>query len=229
MKGYKYILFCLPALLYMACDSNSIEDYELGAKLNFYSYRTVNNVPEKLCSYSDEDYVKGVTEKLDSVRVDIMGVAQDENRTFYCKVDFKADEPHMQILLEEQYVMPSERYSTFIKFKILPPPAFEIRHLTNISFDYSRITEDFTPGLTELQTCIVRCTYRIRPDVWHNSVWGDYSNGKYKFMMDKFKDVYGNIKRTAANLTYIKKQYEEYRKNNPPILDDQYPPQEIKF
>ena len=229
MKKFRYILFCLPALLCVACDSNIIDEYELGAKLNFYSYRTVNNVPEMLCHFSDEDYVNGVTEKLDSVRVDIMDVAEEKDRPSYCTTDFQENEPHVEVLLEDQYVMPAGQYAVNIRFKVCPPSVFGVRHRTNIRFDEVKNAVNFTPGLTERQTCIVSCTYLIRPDVWHDPFWGAYSNGKYKFMMDEFKAVYGNIKRNNVNKTFIKAQYEEYRKTNPPIMDDQIPAQEIKF
>lgn len=229
MKPYKSILCWLPALLCLACDSNPIDEYELGAKLNFYSDRTLNNVPENICLFSDKDYVNGITEKTDSVRVDIMGNAQEEDRFFYCTTAFETDRPHVEVRLEERYVMPAGEYAVYIRFKVSAPERFDVAHVTSLCFDYERNSPLFGTGLSEQQTCRITVSYLIRPDVWHESTWGAYSNGKYKFMMDEFKDVYGNIKRTFANKVFIKKQYEEYRKNNPPILDDQLPAQEIKF
>lgn len=228
MKRY-ILLFWLPALFCMGCDSNHIDEYELGAKLNFYNSRTVDNVPEKLCLFSDMDYLNGVTERLDSVRVDIMGVAEKEERPFYCRVEFNEDEPHVRVTLEDQYVMPAEQYSTYIKFRVGIPSEFDVRHITEIKFDHTQQVTGFTPGLVETQTCRINALFQIRQNVWHREVWGEYSNGKYKFMMDEFKNVYGNIKRTYTNRVFIKNRYEEYRKNNPPIMDDQYPPQEIQF
>lgn len=229
MKQGKYILCWLPVLLCLACDSNPIDEYELGAKLNFYNSRMINQVPEKICQFSDEDYVNGVAERLDSVRVDIMGNAQEENRFFYCTTAFETDRLHVEVQLEDRYVMPARSYSVYIQFKVRAPERFGIDHVTSLCFDNDRNSPFFSAGLSEQQTCRIIVSYLIRPEVWHETIWGTYSNGKYKFMMDEFKDVYGNIKRTYANRVFIKKQYEEYRKNNPPILDDQIPAQEIEF
>lgn len=229
MKHRKYILCCIPVLLCLACDSNHIDNYSLDPKLNFYSNRKVNNIPEMICLFSDEDYVNGITAKVDSVRVDIMGDAQEEDRYFYCTTAFEKDQPHVEVLLDDRYVMPARSFSVYIQYKMLAPERFNVTHITSLCFDYDRNSPMFSAGLSEQQTCRINVSYRIRPDIWHESTWGTYSNGKYKFMMDEFKDVYGNIKRTYANKTFIKKQYEEYRKNNPPILDDQIPAQEIQF
>ena len=61
---------------------------------------------------------------------------------------------------------------------------------------------------------------QIRRTNWNEWQWGEYSDAKYFFMMDHFKATIDDIPEGDETQKEIYDAYEEYKKNNPPLLDD---------
>lgn len=90
----------------------------------------------------------------------------------------------------------------------------------DICFDLDNPLHQFDPGREDKEVLSLEVHYVIKRTNWNDYQWGEYSDAKYFFMMDHFKATIDDIPENEDTQKEIYDAYEEYKKNNPPLLDD---------
>ena len=90
----------------------------------------------------------------------------------------------------------------------------------DICFDLDNPLHQFDPGREDKEVLPLEVHYVIKRTNWNDYQWGEYSDAKYFFMMDHFKATIDDIPENEDTQKEIYDAYEEYKKNNPPLLDD---------
>lgn len=90
----------------------------------------------------------------------------------------------------------------------------------DVCFDLDNPLHQFDPGREDKEVLPLEVYYVIRRNNWNEYQWGEYSDAKYFFMMDHFKATIDDISEGRETQKEIYDAYEEYKKNNPPLLDD---------
>lgn len=217
MKKYRFLLLALVSFfLYAGCEENDIALYNETPRLNFvYSNTEVHFV--------DSDYVKGHTEKELELIVGLQGDSLREERTFCLKVqpdegyNLKAD-----VSCAEKYVFPANVSSHIVTVKVRRPEKLTggSSCQTDVFFDLDNPLFQFDPGREDKASLPIKVYYTIKRNDWYSYYWGEYSDAKYFFMMDYFKATYDEIPSTKEDRNKLYDAYEEYKKNNPPLLDE---------
>lgn len=213
------------ALLLIGCKQQEIEMYDQTPRIDF-----VGSGAEEII-FRDTTYVKNITELTGDVTVSIVGAAQDKPLSFSLTLipDPEAEKP-ATITLSNPYQLPAEAYTANPPIRVTRPTEFDKAYTAFLGFEEANgSTHQFDKGRVEFERKKVSVIFRINPGVWDNRMLGLYSNGKYKFIMDTLGKVYNDIERDDETRQLLYDAYEEYRKNNDPILDDETPRREIAF
>lgn len=220
MKKYKLLLlFLVLSLGYIGCDENEIALYDEAPRINFlYSAREY--------TFRDTDYVKGnVLHELD-IEVQLQGYLLTESRDFVVKTQEGGGyTTPAEVVLPPKYTYSSldtnvQRIIFSVKRPDKPTKADEPEGIL-LKFDLENPAHQFAAGRMDCDSCRVTVKYNLTPTeaTWNANWWGDYSVGKYFFMMDYFKTVYKDMER--ERLSELKEAYEEYKQAHGPILDDE--------
>lgn len=220
MKKYKYLLLLLVlGLGYTGCEENEIALYNESPRINFlYSANSY--------TFRDSDYVKGNEFHELSIEVELQGYLLEKPMDFVVKT--QAGEGFVkqaEIVLPEKYTYSlldtNKQWIAFkVKRPVMPTPANEPEGAL-LKFDLENPAHQFAPGRTDMDSCIIEVYYTLTPTgaTWNASWWGEFSAGKYLFMMDYFKMVYKDMERDR--LDELKQAYAEYKQVHGPILDDE--------
>ena len=173
--------------------------------------------------FRDSDYVKGNTEKEWLLRVDLQGYRLTEDKSFCMKVrpndayTLKAD-----VSFAEQYMFPKDSIHQIFTIKVARPENLTTTkaYQADICFDLDNPLHQFDPGREDKEVLPLEVHYVIKRTNWNDYQWGEYSDAKYFFMMDHFKATIDDIPENEDTQKEIYDAYEEYKKNNPPLLDD---------
>ena len=211
MKKYRFLLLLFVlGFIYMGCEENDIDVYDETPRLNLY-YRNL------AVHFRDSDYVKGNTEKEWLLGVDLQGYRLTEDKSFCMKVrpndayTLKAD-----VSFAEQYMFPKDSIHQIFTIKVARPENYQ----ADICFDLDNPLHQFDPGREDKEVLPLEVHYVIKRTNWNDYQWGEYSDAKYFFMMDHFKATIDDIPENEDTQKEIYDAYEEYKKNNPPLLDD---------
>ena len=190
--------------------------YDETPRLNLY-YRNL------AVHFRDSDYVKGNTEKEWLLGVDLQGYRLTEDKSFCMKVrpndayTLKAD-----VSFAEQYMFPKDSIHQIFTIKVARPENLTTTkaYQADICFDLDNPLHQFDPGREDKEVLPLEVHYVIKRTNWNDYQWGEYSDAKYFFMMDHFKATIDDIPKNEDTQKEIYDAYEEYKKNNPPLLDD---------
>ncbi len=206
--------------LLLSCRQNEIEEYTEIPRIGFENSSNLGYVPERYILFTDEDYLKQVTEKTDSVKVELMGKALDESRTCcFRKVEETDEEQALQMNVPDEIVVRPGIYSVYLKYKVYCPKFSGREYSSVLEFDTERPEHGFAVGKSEGNRVRIIGEFRLKPIDWNN-YFGVYSDGKYRFMLDFFGGIYSSIGNTAENRRLIREAYAEYRLTNDAIVDD---------
>ena len=217
MIRYRFLLLLFVlGLAYTGCEENEIEVYNETPRLNFYRGNTS-------VSFRDSDYVKGHTEKELLLRVDLQGDSLVADKNFCLKV--QPNETYSlkaNVSFEEKYLFPANAINQIIAIKVARPENLTTTTacMADVCFDIDNPLHEFAPGREDKASLPVEVYYRVRRDDWNTNQWSEYSDSKYFFMMDHFKATIDKIPVGKATQKEIYDAYEEYKKNNPPLLDE---------
>lgn len=219
MKKYKFLLlFPVIVLSYIGCEQNEIALYNESPRINFLWSR-------QSYTFQDTDYVKGHEYKELKIEVGLQGYLLQSPLDFVVKTEAgRAYGTRAEVVLSPKYTytaLDTNRQWIFFKVKRpeKPTPANEPEGAI-LKFDQSDPAHRFAPGRVDIDSCRIEVSYDIRPTdaMWNARRWGDYSSGKYFFMMDYFKTVYKDME--AGRLAELKQAYEAHKRIHGPILDD---------
>ena len=208
MKKYRFLLLLFVlGFIYMGCEENDIDLYYRNLAVHF----------------RDSDYVKGNTEKEWLLGVDLQGYRLTEDKSFCMKVrpndayTLKAD-----VSFAEQYMFPKDSIHQIFTIKVARPENLTTTkaYQADICFDLDNPLHQFDPGREDKEVLPLEVHYVIKRTNWNDYQWGEYSDAKYFFMMDHFKATIDDIPENEDTQKEIYDAYEEYKKNNPPLLDD---------
>lgn len=217
MMRYRFLLLLFVlGLVYTGCEENEIEVYNETPRLNFYRGNTTVH-------FRDSDYVKGHTEKELLLRVDLQGDSLWADKNFCLKI--QPNETYSleaNVSFEERYLFPANVINQVIAIKVTRPENLTTTkaYMADVCFDIDNPLHEFEPGRKDKASLPVEIYYRVRRDDWNTKQWSEYSDSKYFFMMDYFKATIDNIPIGEATQKEIYDAYEEYKKNNPPLLDE---------
>lgn len=221
------LIWLVMVLCVIACNQNEISRYHSKPRLDF--------LQNEYFSFTDKDYVAGLNGedafKEFGVNTQLLGDRLETPLNYCIKwVKDTVSGLNTEVLLQDIYVFPADTISTLTKFRIKRPAEVGKNFVMNLTFDNKNENHQFETGRLEYSVCQVRVNLSIKPADWGVKChWGTYSNNKYLFMMDHFKKVYDDTPQTDENLNWIAEQYKEYRKTNPPLMDDEKEPVEITF
>ena len=216
MKRNIFILGIL-CLLY-ACNTSEIIKYGERPRINFENTSKLNITVQHYVYFTDEDYLNGVTQKSDSLKLELMGEASAEALKCCFKLINEQNAP--DITFPEYVELPAGAYETYVVVKVKRPERTDSRFVVTLGIDTENPLHDFDLGKCEGQQLEIVGEFRLKPVGWNN-YFGAYSDGKYCFMLDFFKGTYGSIGNTSNNRALVREAYKEYRLTNPAILDEE--------
>lgn len=217
MNNRKYIYILLLSVLYFGCNTNEIELYNEEARINFAS-----GLETKI--FRDSDYVRNHLEYKQAVKVQIQGNKMLKNKDFCFMVDKSVKYKKIaEAAVEEVYTYNALDTNTQIVYVTVRRPNELVKDhplQVNIKFDLSNPKHKFAPGRIDRDSCRIDVLYNIKPTEWNSFKWGEYSDGKYFFVMNVLKKTYSEIEDEDKDYNLVSEQYKEYLKKNSPILDD---------
>lgn len=220
MRKYVFLwmfLFCL------GCEQNDIAEYQEEPRINFmYSVGKVR--------FSDQDYLNDRLWTEASVEIQLIGRFLLHPLTYCLKAEPEEETVYVaQVRCEEAYTMLADTSEMRAVVTVERPGLLDVVYKTVVVFDMNNSLHQFARGKSESLEYEMTVEYKIKPNSWNSEFFGEYSNSKYKFMMDEFGTVFENIPLTSESKDRVRKAYARYRENNPPLMDDQDPQQEIVF
>lgn len=217
MNKLIYVALVLWSMM-IGCKQNDIEVYGEEPRIEFAETR-VNAV------FDDNDYIGGVTEKTLELKVRSLGYALKTPLNYVLDIVDEVD----GVGFEPFYEYPSESEVAVALVKVQRPAFIGSSKNFKLTFDMENDSNDFLAGRFENLNCDITVTYNIRPSGWDENLWGIYSNSKYVFMINHFNKVYAELEQTKEERDQVRKAYDEYRKDNPPLMDDEKDQNEIVF
>lgn len=219
MKKILLVLNLLFASFAMTgCSEEEIAFYDQDVRLNF-SWTGI------YFSFTDADYLNGKTDSIVKVSVQIQGYLLDKPRTYCLKnVEYEGYKSMAQVeFLENPYTFKKiEGITDSLYVRVLrpekPTDGIEKACASLIVFDLENPAHQFGKGREDKSTIKVIPQWTFKPNYWDDSKWGKYSFGKYRFMIDTLQVLYSDM---WGKEEMVAKAYVEYKKNNPPILDDE--------
>lgn len=213
------IVFSCGLFLLLACWQNEIEEYAEIPRIGFENTSNVGGCPERYVLFTDEDYLKRITVKTDSVKVELMGYALETPGTCCFERIDEEGKAVLRVELPSQLTVAPGVYSFYLKFKVYRPDQTGTGYSALLGFDTAHPEHGFAPGKTEGKQMRIVGEYRLKPSVWNN-YFGLYSDGKYRFMLDFFGGVYTSVGQTSENRRLVREAYAEYRLTHPAIVDE---------
>lgn len=220
MKKYKFLIgMLILSLGYIGCEKNEIALYDESPRINFlWNARNY--------TFRDTDYVKGHEYHELKIECSYKGICYKSPWDFVIEAQAgKAYETRAEIVLPQKYTYTALDTNTqWIVFSVKrpekPTPTNEPEGAI-LKFDQTDPAHQFASGRVDIDSCRIEVYYNITPTgaTWNATWWGEYSTGKYFFMMDYFKAVYKDMDR--GRLTELKQAYEEYKQAHGPVLDDE--------
>lgn len=217
MNKLIYVALVLWSVM-IGCKQNDIEVYGEEPRIEFVE--TKSN-----CVFDDKDYINKTKEKNMEVKVRSLGYVLMESFDFVLKTQEETE----GVNFEPFYKYTAEAETVVALVQVSRPVSIGGSKTFKITFDFENSVNDFQIGRMENQDCSVTVTYNIRPSGWNENLWGIYSNNKYVFMIDHFNKVYAELEQTKEERDQVRKAYDEYRKDNPPLMDDEKDQNEIVF
>lgn len=215
MKKNIFILGVL-CLLY-ACQMSEMVEYEGRPRINFENSSGLGTSVQHYVYFTDEDYLNGVTQKKDSLKLELMGEASTEVLKCYFKLI--NEQNGLDIKFQEYIELPAGVYEAYVGIEIIRPERSDSSFVVTLGIDSANLLHDFEEGKSEGQQLDIIGEFRLKPIGWNN-YFGVYSDGKYRFMLDFFKGTYGSIGNTSENRRLVKEAYKEYRLTNSAIFDE---------
>ena len=122
----------------------------------------------------------------------------------------------------DSYVFPKDSIYQIFTMNVSRPENLTTTkaYRADVCFDLDNPLHQFDPGREDKEVLPLEVYYVIRRNNWNEYQWGEYSDAKYFFMMDHFKATIDDISEGRETRKEIYDAYEEYKKNNPPLLDD---------
>ncbi|MCI5707424.1 MAG: DUF4843 domain-containing protein [Odoribacter sp.] len=217
MNKLIYVALVLWSVM-IGCKQNDIEVYGEEPRIEFAETR-VNVV------FDDNDYIGNITEKTLELKVRSLGYVLKTPLKYVLDTVTKVE----GVNFETFYEYPSDAEEAIALVKVQRPAFIGSSKNFKLTFDMENASNDFLAGRLENLNCDITVTYSIRPSGWDENLWGIYSNSKYVFMINHFNKVYAKLEKTKEERNEVSKAYEEYRKKNPPLMDDENPQSEIVF
>lgn len=217
MKKLIYGTLVLCAVI-TGCKQNDIEVYGEEPRIEFVE--TKSN-----CVFDDKDYINKTKEKNMEVKVRSLGYVLKTPLKYVLDTVTKVE----GVSFETFYEYPSDAEEAIALVKVQRPAFIGSSKNFKLTFDMENASNDFLAGRLENLNCDITVTYSIRPSGWNENLWGIYSNNKYVFMIDHFNKVYAELEQTKEERDQVRKAYDEYRKDNPPLMDDEKDQNEIVF
>lgn len=224
----KLLLVLTVCLAVASCKQNDIPLYSGAPRLEFMS-----NIS---CVFDDTDYVNKVTEKEFQVAIRLIGAPLSDTKTYAMACvahPIHGDGALPEVVFENPYRFPVKESIIKASFKVKRPANVRDSRAGRLVFDHQNTQHEFEPGRKEHITSNIEVSTNINQHgirwKWDQSLWGLYSTSKYLFMMDKLGKTYDQIPQTPEEVVKVGKLYQEYRKTNPPLMDDEKDASEIFF
>ncbi|MDO4770839.1 hypothetical protein [Porphyromonas sp.] len=224
----KLLLVLTVCLAVVSCKQNDIALYNGAPRLEFTS-----NIS---CIFDDTDYVNKVAEKDFEAEIRLIGLPLSDTKTYamLCVAHPLYGEGIVpEITFSNPYTFPVEKSVIKAAFKVKRPKNVRASHVGRLAFDMENAQHEFEAGRKEHTTPDIEVRTNINQHgirwSWNQDLWGLYSTNKYIFMMDNLGKTYDQIPQTTEEVIKVGKLYQEYRKNNPPLLDDEKDASEIYF
>lgn len=216
----KYILRILIGLfaggIYMACSPEEIEFYDQDACINFYSDGLE-------CIFVDSNYIQK-TEALEAeFSVILQGRHLQKARNFRLKTTTHADYKNApKVELSNYKFTALDTVTQRFSLKVMSPTLRVNENQAEgcyLEFDIENPEHEFKKGMIERNRIPITARWNLRPKGWTAWKWGEYSDAKYKFMMDVCGYVYSKMK--SEDQARVKQAYTDYlSQGNEPIVDD---------
>lgn len=216
MKRNIFILECL--CLLCACQTDEIVKYEERPRINFENTSGLGVPVQHYVYFTDEDYLHGVTQKKDSLKLELVGNVASE--ALKCCFKLMNEQEGLIVKIPEYLEFPGGAYEAYCGIEVICPEQSDSSFTVSLGIDNENPMHDFEEGKIEGQQVMIIGEFRLKPTGWNN-YFGIYSDGKYRFMLDFFKGTYGSIGNTSDNRRLVKEAYKEYRLTHPAILDEE--------
>ena len=164
MKRNIFILGIL-CLLY-ACNTSEIIKYGERPRINFENTSKLNITVQHYVYFTDEDYLNGVTQKNDSLKLELMGEASAEALKCCFKLINEQNAP--DITFPEYVELPAGAYETYVVVKVKRPERTDSRFVVTLGIDTENPLHDFDAGKCEGQQLEIVGEFRLKPVGWNN-------------------------------------------------------------
>ncbi len=216
----RYMIICGCCLLLLfSCRQNEIEEYADIPRIGFENASNQGYISERYVIFTDEDYLSHVTEKTDSIKIELMGKALVEPGTCCFKRVDEGEVAPLQVDMPDHLVIAPGIYFVYLKFKVFRPVSSGVVCSSLLEFDADNPAHGFAAGKAEGKQMRIVGEFRLKPLGWNN-YFGAYSDGKYRFMLDFFGGIYSSVGNTSENRRLVREAYAEYRLANPAIVDE---------
>lgn len=212
----------------VSCKQNDIALYNGAPRLEFTSSTS--------CVFDDTDYVNKTTEKEFETEVRLIGAPLSSSKTFVMTCvenPLYAGLTLPKTTFEQPYTFPTNSSVIKVKFKVTRPESVFTTQLARLAFNHEEGSHQFEAGRKEHITSDLDVRTNINQHglrwSWNQELWGLYSTRKYLFMMDTLGKTFDQIAQTKEEVNKVGNLYQAYRKNNPPLMDDEKDPSEIFF
>lgn len=212
------------------CKEAVISDFNETPGINFQNSASTKDelTFHHTTRFDDKDHVSNVTEKEDSITLSLMGPVLLEEKKFCLKSEeFHLDSAFMEVKFRNNgvYTFPAGVYTYTVKYRVKCPKVASKEHMAVMSLDFTNPENQFVAGRTEGLKIRILTNNDLRPRNWNESLLGEYSSGKYKFIMDEISfTTLDEMKLDIKLAKKIQEGYANYIKTQKPILDDKGEP-----
>lgn len=224
----KLLLVLAVCFVVMSCKQNDIPLYSGAPGLEFMSRTS--------CVFDDTDYINKVAEKEFETEIRLIGRPLSDAKTFVmaCVAHPQYGEGMLpEVVFANPYTFALDKSIVKVMFKVKRPDGVRVARVGRLVFDMNNPRHGFEAGRKEHISSDIDVRTNINQHgirwSWDQDLWGLYSTSKYIFMMDKLGKTYDQISQTKEEVIKVGKLYQEYRKTNPALMDDEKDPSEIHF
>lgn len=176
MKKYMLIAFGLLAFLQNGCKKAALMPYELSPQITIYKNGISAGRDSVIYSFA----VKEETVAFDTIKIPvrIMGnVAAHDRKINYAVIPDSTDAPAANYELLPA-IVPANSFESVLWVKVKKTD--ELKTTERRIWISLQTSEDFQPGVKELQTYLIRLNnYLSKPASWDEIRFGEYSQAKY--------------------------------------------------